>query len=588
MQGLDRPCPIGCARPCKAPDAQAHRHLLDPHRRGGADHHRAGVRVRLFRHPGVQGPAGRGLPHRPGELEPRDHHDRPGHGGRDLRRADHPGDRRQDHREGASRRDPADHGRADGAQLRPVAAEDGRAGEIRRADDRRDGGSHRQGRGSPPVPRGDDPDRPRHAEISAGQRLGGQEGRPREVPRRGRRHRTGERRAGAAGRGAQGVRAEVARGRIGAAQALRRARHRPGADRAGRGRSAGDHPPLLHDGRDRRRHRLQPRGILGDRRARHRRLADQRGPDRGIGARLEGVRDGGGPRPRGQLHHRLLDREHRPDGRAHRRLDHRRPGADAHRQGISGDARRLVGGSARDRRRDRRLERAVRDRPRHGPHDRHRDEPARLALLRAGLEGHGLPARQGRGHARGGLHPPRLRHRHHRRRAAGLVRADHRLRCHEDPTLRLREVSRGRADPDHRDEVGGRSHGDRPLFFGVAAEGAQVPRDRPHGTRRDRDRRVGPRRRSQRDQGSFGPADAGPAPEDRPGAAARPYSRGSPRLVQGRPVVPGADPGDRRSGGPGQGPRPARHPRRLPPTQGRGFFRRAARRSGQAGGAGGA
>ena len=35
-----------------------------------------------------------------------------------------------------------------------------------------------------------------------------------------------------------------------------------------------------------------------------------------------------------QLHHRLLDRERRSDGRAYRRFDHRRAGADADRQGI--------------------------------------------------------------------------------------------------------------------------------------------------------------------------------------------------------------------------------------------------------------
>ena len=85
-------------------------------------------------------------------------------------------------------------------------------------------------------------------------------------------------------------------------------------------RPARDHPPVLHPGRHRRRHRLQPLGILRDRAVRPRRLADHRSADRGKRARLEGIRDGGGPRQGGQLHHHLLDREHRPDGRAHRRF----------------------------------------------------------------------------------------------------------------------------------------------------------------------------------------------------------------------------------------------------------------------------
>jgi carbamoyl-phosphate synthase large subunit len=48
--------------------------------------------------------------------------------------------------------------------------------------------------------------------------------------------------------------------------------------------------------------------------------ASPHGPDphRRIPPRLEGVRDGGGPRPQGQRDHRLLDRERGPDGRAHR------------------------------------------------------------------------------------------------------------------------------------------------------------------------------------------------------------------------------------------------------------------------------
>ena len=162
--------------------------------------------------------------------------------------------------------------------------------------------------------------------------------------------------------------------------------------------------PSFTHGRHRRRHRLQQERVHRDRRARHRRLADQRGADRGERARLEGIRDGGRPRQGGQLHHRLLDREHRSDGRAHRRFDHHRAGADADRQGIPDHARRLDRGAARDRRRDRRLERAVRDQSGRRAHDRDRDEPARVALLRAGLQGDRLSDRQGRRQARGRLH----------------------------------------------------------------------------------------------------------------------------------------------------------------------------------------
>ena len=121
------------------------------------------------------------------------------------------------------------------------------------------------------------------------------------------------------------------------------------------------------------------------------RLAGGHGPGRGVGAGMEGVRDGGGPRPGGQLHRRLLHRERRPDGRAHRRLYHRRPGAHADRQGIPADARRLDRGAARDRRGHRRVERAVRDRPGDRAAGRDRDEPQGLALLRAGVEGDGFP-----------------------------------------------------------------------------------------------------------------------------------------------------------------------------------------------------
>ncbi len=394
-------------------DAQTDRHLLDPDHRRGPDRHRPGLRVRLFRHAGLQGAQGRGLSGRPGQFQSGDDHDRSGSGGRDLYRADHAGDRRQDHREGALRRSrrfcaAADHGRADRAQHRAVAAQDGRARQVRRHDDRRHRRRHRQGRGPQAVPRGDDQDRPGDAALASDQDAD------------------------------------------------------PGARSARGYRPAGHHPAVVHARRHRRRHRLQQGRVHRDRRGRHRRLADHRSADRGIGARLERIRDGGGARQERQLHHRLLDREHRSDGRAYRRFHHHRAGADADRQGIPDHARRLDRGVARDRGGDRRLQRAVRGQSGGRPPGRHRDESARVALLGAGLEGDRLSDRQGRRQARGRLHARRDRQRHHRRRHAGLVRADHRLRRHQDSALRLREISRRRAGAHHLDEVGRRGDGDRP------------------------------------------------------------------------------------------------------------------------------
>ena len=125
-------------------------------------------------------------------------------------------------------------------------------------------------------------------------------------------------------------------------------------------------------------------------------------------------------------------------------FDHHRAGAHAHRQGIPDPARRLDRGAARDRRRDRRIERAVRHQPGRRAPGGDRDEPARVALVRARVEGDRIPDRQGRSQARGRLHARRDRQRHHRRRDAGLVRADHRLRRHQNPALCLREIPRRR------------------------------------------------------------------------------------------------------------------------------------------------
>ena len=314
---------------------------------------------------------------------------------------------------------------------------------------------------------------------------------------------------------------------------------------ARRHRPARDHPPELHHGRDGRGHRLHKKRIDRDRRARHRRFADRRGPDRGERARLERVRDGGGARQKGQLHHHLLDREHRPDGRAYRRFDHRRARADPDRQGIPGHARRLDRGSARDRGRDRRLERAICHQSGRRAHGGDRDEPARLALVGARLEGDRVSDRQGRGQARCRLHARRDRQRHHRRRDAGVVRADHRLHRHQDPALRLREIPRRRADADDGDEIGRRSDGDRPHFPRIAAEGFALARDRAQRARRDRDRRAWPRRRPQRAARRHRDPDSRPPAQGRAGDAPGDGRRGDPRGLQDRPLVPRADRRDR-------------------------------------------
>ena len=111
---------------------------------------------------------------------------------------------------------------------------------------------------------------------------------------------------------------------------------------------------------------------------------------RGVGDRLEGIRARGHARRRRQLRRHLLDREHRSDGRAHRRQHHRRAGADAHRQGIPADARRRAPHHPPRRRRDRRVEHPVRHQPGGRPDGRDRDEPARVAVVGARVEGHRL------------------------------------------------------------------------------------------------------------------------------------------------------------------------------------------------------
>ena len=211
--------------------------------------------------------------------------------------------------------------------------EQGILAEIQRRIDRRLARGDQGRRGSPAVPRRDDRDRHRHAEQPL-----------REVDEGGLR-----------------------------------------GDRADR--LPDHHPPLVHARRRRRRHRLQHRGVPRHRAARPQPEPGARGPARRVGHRLEGVRARGHARPGRQLRRHLLDRERRPDGRAHRRQHHRRPGADPDRSRIPADARHRPPHHPPRRRRDRRLQHPVRDQPGRRPHRRHRDEPARVALVGAGVEG---------------------------------------------------------------------------------------------------------------------------------------------------------------------------------------------------------
>ena len=135
------------------------------------------------------------------------------------------------------------------------------------------------------------------------------------------------------------------------------------------------------------------------------------------------------------------------------------------------------------------------------------------------------------------------------RRDAGRLRADHRLRRHQDPALRLREISRRRAGADHLDEVGRRGDGDRPHLRGIAAEGAARPGDRalrPRRGRRSPASALGDDKNAVR--AALGDAAARPAADGRAGAAARLRHRSDPRSLPHRPVVPARDQDDRRSG----------------------------------------
>ncbi len=249
-------------------------------------------------------------------------------------------------------------------------------------------------------------------------------------------------------------------------------------------------------------HGVDPGGVRQGGAQRPRGQPHLRDPHRAVHRRVEGVRARGHAGPGGQLRGHLLDRERRPDGRAHRRLDHRRPRPDPERRRVPGHARRRLRLPAPGGRGDRRLQRAVRPRSDQRRDGRHRDEPPGQPLVGAGLEGHRVPDRQDRRPPGRGLHAGRDPQRHHRE-DAGLLRADHRLRRHQGPSVGVREVPRPARGARHPDAVGRRGHGHRPDLPRVPAEGAALAGARPPRPER-RPRRGGPRRAVRRRAGDPG------------------------------------------------------------------------------------
>ena len=118
--------------------------------------------------------------------------------------------------------------------------------------------------------------------------------------------------------------------------------------------------------------------------------------------------------------------------------------------------------------------------PEDGRLDRHRDEPARIAVLGAGLQGNGLPDRQDRREAGDRLHARRDPQRHHQGNAR-LLRADARLRRRQSAEVRLREVPRRRSHADHHDEIRRRGDVVGPQLHRSARQGDALAGDRPRG-----------------------------------------------------------------------------------------------------------
>ena len=101
-------------------------------------------------------------------------------------------------------------------------------------------------------------------------------------------------------------------------------------------------------------------------------------------------------------------------------------------------------------------------------------------LVGAGVQGHGLSHRQGRGEAGAGLHAGRDQKRRHRQDLR-LLRAGGGLCGGQVPALAVRQVFQRQPETGHADEGHRRGHGHRPLVRDGADEGRARRGDR-HGT----------------------------------------------------------------------------------------------------------
>ena len=308
---------------------------------------------------------------------------------RDLYRADHAGDRRQDHREGAAGRAAADDGRADRAQHRAGAGQGRDAGAARGRADRRQCGGDRDGRGPAEIPRGDGPDRARKPALG-----------DRAQPRGG----AARRSTTSACRRSSGRASRSAGPAAGSPTTARNSRRSSAAGWRRRPTSE----VLIEE------------SVLGWKEYEMEVVRD-RADNAIIICSIEnidpmGVHTGDSITVAPAL--TLTDKEYQ----------RMRSASIAVLREIGVE----TGGSN--------VQFAVD--PKTGRMVVIEMNPRVSRSLGAGVEGDRLPDRQGRGAAGGRLHAGRDRQRHHRRRDPGELRADDRLCRHQDPALRVREIQR--------------------------------------------------------------------------------------------------------------------------------------------------